>query len=143
MGGHEGDAGDEGEEARVGAAREASRLLREDRQDRDRAEEDGPREEQGGPDREQEEERLGQEELLDRGLQQGACLPEGQGLHRDQEGHSPLQEGEGVHGLSAEECRVYLRLAEGTLALGCGGYSAAYVSEGRLPAWFVEAEADA
>merc|ERR1712196_747425 len=117
----EGDAGDEGEEARVGTAREAPRLLREDHEDWVRAEEDGPREEQDGPDREQEEERPGQEELLDRGLQQGVCLPEGQGFHRDQEGHPSLQEGEGVHGLSAEECRVYLRLAEGTLALGCGG----------------------
>merc|ERR1712139_731013 len=122
MGGH---ASDEGEEARLGASGEAPRLLREDREDRDRAEEDRPRGEQGRADREQEEERLGQEELLDRGLQQGACLPEGQGFLRDQEGHPPLQEGEGVHGLSAEECRMYLRLAKGTLALGCGGYSAA------------------
>merc|ERR1712139_423361 len=110
MGGH---ASDEGEEAGLCAAGEAPRLLREDHEDRDWAEEDRPREEQGRADREQEEERLGQEELLDRGLQQGACLPEGQGFLRDQEGHPPLQEGEGVHGLSAEECRMYLRLAEG------------------------------
>merc|ERR1712138_187732 len=93
-----------------------------------------------GPDREQEEERHGQEERVDRRCEQGTCVPEDQGLRRGEEGHSALQEGEGVHGLSAEECRVYLRLAGGDACSGLWGYSAAYVSEGRPPAWFAEAD---
>merc|ERR1712146_756570 len=62
-------------------AREAARVLREDRQDGDRAEEDRLGEEQVGEDREQEEEPCGEEELVDRGLQQGARGPEDQGVH--------------------------------------------------------------
>merc|ERR1712070_1171385 len=65
-----------------------ARVLREDRQDGDRAEEDRLGEE--------EEEPCGEEELVDRGLQQGARGPEDQGVHCDQEGHPALQEGEGV-----------------------------------------------
>merc|ERR1712224_1085807 len=77
-------------------AREAARVLREDREDGDRAEEDRLGEEQVGEDREQEEEPCGEEELVDRGLQQGARGPEDQGIHSDQEGHPAVQEGEGV-----------------------------------------------
>merc|ERR1712023_395799 len=67
-----GDEGHEGHEEGVRSAREAARVLREDREDGDRAEEDRLGEEQVGEDREQEEEPCGEEELVDRGLQQGA-----------------------------------------------------------------------
>merc|ERR1711924_201450 len=77
-----------------------ARILREDRQDDDWAEEDRLGEEQVGEDREQEEEPCGEEERVDRRREQGA-RPEDQGVHRGEEGHPAVQEGEGVHGLSA------------------------------------------
>merc|ERR1712072_930310 len=53
------------EEARLCKARQASCLLRQDRQDRNRIEQDRPCEEQDRQDRQQEEEPLGQEVALD------------------------------------------------------------------------------
>merc|ERR1712166_1652528 len=111
--GHE--AGDEGEEACLCALGEAPCLLWQDHQDCVWPEEDGFGEEQGGQDCEQEGERQWQEELVDRRRQQGAQGAEDQGVLRREEGHPPLQDGEGAH-VSIITCSPSVT----SIAPGCG-----------------------
>merc|ERR1711939_1191167 len=86
--------------------------------------------EQEREDREQEGERERQEGLrpyqgLDRRRDQGAQGLEREGLRRGEEGHGPVQEGEGVlRPLSGARAR--------TLAPGCGAFPASCLSDERL-----------
>merc|ERR1712146_749668 len=103
--GDEGDEGDEGHEAceqvREGEAREARCLPWEQGGDGWRADEGQLDEEQEWEDREQEGERERQEGLrpdqgLDRRRDEGTEGSRCEGIPRREEGHAPLQEGEGV-----------------------------------------------
>merc|ERR1712118_371034 len=94
---HESHEGHE-EEANLSKACQASRLCWQDRQDQDWAESDRLQEEQGWPSREQEGQRQSQVRSgpLDCSSPEGSQSSERQGFRGCQEGHSTLQEGQGV-----------------------------------------------
>merc|ERR1712138_193282 len=105
--GNEGDEGNESngcyesnegheEEARLCKACQTSCLLWQDRQDRNRIEEDRPCADQVRQDCQQEEEPPWQEVTLDRSSSEGPEGTQDQGFRSYQEGHSTLQEGQGV-----------------------------------------------
>merc|ERR1712159_375247 len=102
--GNEGNESHEGheEEAHLCEACQTSRLLWQDRQDRNRIEEDRPCAEQNWQDRQQEEgcPRQGSLRWLARSSCEGPQSSEHQGFLRYQEGHSTLQEGQGALSVS-------------------------------------------
>merc|ERR1711904_590347 len=104
MGGHE-------EEARLCKACQASCLLRQDRQDCNRIEEDRPCADQVWQDRQQEEEPPWQEVTLDRSSSEGPEGTQDQGFRSCQEGHSTLREGQGaLRPVSIESMRNLLQM---------------------------------
>merc|ERR1712072_1684193 len=90
--------GNEGheEEACLCKACQASCLLWQARQDQNRIEEVRPCADQDRQDRQQEEEPPWQEVTLDRSSSEGPQGTQDQGFRSYQEGHSALQEGQGV-----------------------------------------------
>merc|ERR1711977_401387 len=98
-------------EGRLCKACQASRLLWQDRQDRNRIEEDRPCEEQEWQDCQQEEEPPWQEVTLDRRSSEGPQGTQDQGFRSYQEGHSTLQEGQGaLRPVSSESMRNLLQM---------------------------------
>merc|ERR1711977_369999 len=92
----EGDEEEDREQDCTGPHGQGNGAPRQQGKDRRWSDSKGPDKEQGWQDCEQEEERLCQDQPLDRCCQEGACCLEDQGLRRNQEGHTPLPEGEGV-----------------------------------------------
>merc|ERR1711977_165553 len=98
-------------EGRLCKACQASRLLWQDRQDRNRIEEDRPCEEQEWQDCQQEEEPPWQEVTLDRRSSEGPQGTQDQGFRSYQEGHSTLQEGQGaLRPVSSKSMRNLLQM---------------------------------
>merc|ERR1712146_794676 len=92
---HEGHEG-YGKEGHLRQARQAPRLFRQNHQDPIRSEEERPYQEQAWQDREQEEEPEQQVQPMARSREEGPRGTEDQGLLCYQEGHAPLQEGQGA-----------------------------------------------
>merc|ERR1711904_190799 len=90
---------------------QASCLLRQDRQNCNRIEEDRPCEEQDRQDRQQEEEPPWQEVALDRSSSEGPQGTQDQGFRSCQKGHSTLQEGQGaLQPVSSKSLRNLLQM---------------------------------
>merc|ERR1712093_259306 len=115
--------GDEaGEQVREGPVRQVGCVPRDQDVDRWWVDQVQPDEEQEREDREQEGQRERQEGLRpDQGLDprrdEGAEVPEREGIHGREEGHAPVQEGEGV---LRELSAARPTLAGRTFAPGCG-----------------------